>query len=80
MTSLIDLHDADRKDLTHKQMDSEVRKIIREIINGLRCVYGPSDTEEAGRVISAYGALGSTLANDSSYLLLDGGVRTWRSR
>ncbi|QIY59405.1 hypothetical protein HEP86_39375 [Streptomyces sp. RPA4-5] len=35
--------------MTRKQMDSEVRKIIREIVNGLRCVYySPSDTKDAG--------------------------------
>ncbi|WP_371098887.1 tyrosine-type recombinase/integrase [Streptomyces sanglieri] len=49
ITSLMDLHDEGYKDLTHKQMDSEVRKIIWEIVNGLRCVYySPSDTKDAG--------------------------------
>ncbi|MFF4756919.1 tyrosine-type recombinase/integrase [Streptomyces sp. NPDC002514] len=49
ITSLMDLHDEGYKDLTRKQMDSEVRKIIWEVVNGLRCVYySPSDTKEAG--------------------------------
>ncbi|MFF2570941.1 tyrosine-type recombinase/integrase [Streptomyces sp. NPDC058084] len=49
ITSLMDLHDEGYKDLTRKQMDSEVRKIIRETGNGLRCVYySPSDTKDAG--------------------------------
>ncbi|WP_405462921.1 hypothetical protein OG783_33410 [Streptomyces jietaisiensis] len=48
-TSLMDLHDGSCKDLTRKQMDSEVRKIIWEIVSGLRCVYySPSDTKDAG--------------------------------
>ncbi|MEV7739118.1 tyrosine-type recombinase/integrase [Streptomyces sp. NPDC088921] len=48
-TSLMDLHDGGYAGLTRKQMDSEVRKIIWEIINGLRCVYySPSDTKDAG--------------------------------
>lgn len=42
----MDLHDEGYKDLTRKQMDSEVRKIIWEVVNGLRCVYySPSDTK-----------------------------------
>ncbi|MGW4595355.1 tyrosine-type recombinase/integrase [Streptomyces sp. NPDC004457] len=49
ITSLMDLHDEGYKDLTRKQMDSEVRKIIWEMVNGLRCVYySPSDTKDAG--------------------------------
>ncbi|MFI2214809.1 tyrosine-type recombinase/integrase [Streptomyces sp. NPDC020141] len=49
VTSLIDLHDEGYKDLTRKQVDSEVRKIIWEIVNGLRCVYySPSDSKDAG--------------------------------
>ncbi len=49
ITSLMDLHDEGYKDLTRKHMDSEVRKIIREIVNGLRCVYYSSaDTKDAG--------------------------------
>ncbi|MFD2692024.1 DUF6262 family protein [Streptomyces phyllanthi] len=48
-TSLMDLHDGSYAGLTRKQMDSEVRTIIWEIINGLRCVYySPSDTKDAG--------------------------------
>ncbi|MFJ6518389.1 hypothetical protein ACIQJ4_09080 [Streptomyces filamentosus] len=49
VTSLMDLHDEGYKDLTRKQMDSEVRKIIWGIVNGLRCVYySPSDSKDAG--------------------------------
>ncbi|MYS70708.1 hypothetical protein GTY88_09745 [Streptomyces sp. SID5926] len=45
----MDLHDEGYKDLTRKHMDSEVRKIIWEIVNGLRCVYYSSaDTKDTG--------------------------------
>ncbi|MFD3547943.1 hypothetical protein ACFWUW_20465 [Streptomyces sp. NPDC058655] len=49
ITSLMDLHDEGYKDLSRKQMNSEVRKIIWAGGNSLRCVYySPSDTKDAG--------------------------------